>query len=66
MHTAEDIARVRAEMRARREALLRERIRALHAADRLPARQIAALTGVCAAYVEQVTGETEPPLGIIF
>lgn len=53
--TAEDIARVRAEIRARREAMLRERIRALHTCNRdIPVKQIASFVGVSAQYVEEV------------
>lgn len=46
--------RARAEIRARREAMLRERIRALHAVNRLPNKQIAAEVGVSTGYVEEV------------
>jgi hypothetical protein len=65
-HTPDDLVSLRAEMHARREAMLQERIRALHASDRnLPPRQIASWTGVSTRYVENVLGVKSPPEGII-
>ena len=63
--TAEDIARVRAEIRARQEERTRERILGLRAADRtMPVKEIAYRVGVSAYYVEEVTGEKSPPEGL--
>jgi hypothetical protein len=60
MHTPEDIARVRAELRATQDARLNDRIRALRTQNRLPIRQIAGLVGVSIAYIEALTGEASP------
>lgn len=61
-YTPEDIARVRAEIEAGKQARLDARIRALRSRNRLHQKEIAALTGVSVAYVERVTGERTPPL----
>jgi predicted ArsR family transcriptional regulator len=53
--TAEDIARVRAKIRARQEAGTRQRILGLRAAHRtMPMKEIAYRVGVSAEYVQQV------------
>ena len=57
-HAPEDIARARAEIRARQQARTRQRILGLRAADRtLPVKEIAYRAGVSAGYVEQVLAQ---------
>jgi hypothetical protein len=52
---ADNLTRVRAEIRARREAMLQERIRAFHTCNRdIPVKQIASFVGVSAQYVLEV------------
>jgi len=57
-HTAEDITRVRAEIRAQQEAGIRKRILGLRAANRtMPVKEIAYRVGVSAGYVELVLAQ---------
>ena len=61
-HTAEDIARVRAEIRARQEAGIRQRILGIRAANRtMPVKEIAYRVGVSREQAQAVLAETDPP-----
>ncbi len=61
-HTAEEIARVRAEIRAQQDSRTRKRIIALRAANRtMPVKEIAFRAGVSAGYVEQVLAQAAGP-----
>jgi len=64
-HTAEDIARVRAELRARQEARTRERILGLrHSHRTMPVKEIAYRVGVSREEAQAALAETDPPQGI--
>lgn len=61
-HTPEDIARVRAEIRARQEARTQQRIFGLRAANRtMPVKEIAYRVGVSREEAQAALAETDPP-----
>ncbi len=61
-YTAEDVARVRAEIRDRNGARTRQRILGLRASDRtMPVKEIAYRVGVSTAFVEQALGVKAAP-----